>query len=53
MAFHDLSDQIICNCDTISYKFYFSELGMLSGVAAILRFPIPEPEEDEDSSDND
>ena len=27
---------------------YFSELGQLSGIAAILRFPIPDPTENED-----
>lgn len=34
------------------YKFssHFPELGELSGVAAILRFPLPEPESDEDDS---
>ena len=27
-----------------------SELGQLSGIAAILRFPIPDPEDEEDYS---
>jgi hypothetical protein len=31
---------------------FFAELGQLSGVAAILRFPIPEPETDEEDSDS-
>ena len=30
--------------------FYFPELGQLSGLAAILRFPIQEPSDDDDSS---
>lgn len=29
------------------------QLGQLSGVAAILRFPLPEPEEDSDGPDSD
>ena len=36
--------------------FFFLELGMLSGVAAILRFPMPDLEAEEysdDSSDSD
>jgi len=29
------------------------QLGQLSGVAAILRFPLPDPEEDDDDDDDD
>ena len=40
------SSHSVCICLDIA------ELGQLSGVAAILRFPLPEPEDDE-SSDED
>ena len=35
------------------FFLYVSELGQLSGLAAILRFPIPDPEESDDSSEGD
>ena len=34
----------------LNMYFTLSELGQLSGLAAILRFPIPDPEDDDDSS---
>ena len=37
----------------LSWLYIFSELGQLSGVAAILRFPIPEPETDDDDDEDD
>jgi hypothetical protein len=33
--------------------FFFSELEQLTGVAAILRFPMPELDEDDTSEDGD
>ena len=33
--------------------FSHVELGQLSGVAAILRFPLPEPEDSDNSDDDD
>ena len=36
--------------DTLILSIYLLELGQLSGIAAILRFPIEDPQ-DEDSSD--
>lgn len=33
------------------FVIFFVELGQLSGVAAILRFPLPQLDEDSDDSD--
>lgn len=38
---------LVCLC------LFPAELGQLSGVAAILRFPVPEPEEEGGSDDTD
>lgn len=34
-------------------EFYFIELDQLTGVAAILRFPMPELDEDESEAEDD
>ena len=39
--------------DELIISQYFIELGQLSGVAAILRFPLPDIDEDDDESDED
>lgn len=35
------------------FRFFFSELAQLTGVAAILRFPMPELEDSDDDDDED